>query len=129
MENRNNLLIIILLAMVILLSWVLTRDFNERKASSVDNISKQDSLQIVIDSLKNEYETLVEEKTMLEDGFDFKERRYEEILFEYEYGIDHLKNYYPEAYKDFHRIIAHKERYSKQDERDNKKRLLNPQNF
>ena len=131
MENKNNILIIILLAVVILLSWGLTKDFNERNAPLAHNstICKQDSLQIVIDSLKNEYESLVEEKTMLEDGFDFKERRYEEILFEYEYGIDHLKNYHPEAYKDFHRIIAHKEKYTKQDERENKERLLNPQNF
>lgn len=131
MENKNNILIIILLAVVILLSWGLTKDFNERNAPLAHNgtICKQDSLQIVIDSLKNEYESLVEEKTMLEDGFDFKERRYEEILFEYEYGIDHLKNYHPEAYKDFHRIIAHKEKYTKRDERENKERLLNPQNF
>lgn len=131
MENKNNILIIILLAVVILLSWGLTKDFNERNAPLAhnDTICKQDSLQIVIDSLKNEYESLVEEKTMLEDGFDFKERRYEEILFEYEYGIDHLKNYHPEAYKDFHRIIAHKEKYTKRDERENKEHLLNPQNF
>lgn len=129
MENKNNILIIILLAVVILLSWGLTKDFNERQAPSADKVCKQDSLQIVIDSLKNEYESLVEEKTMLEDGFDFKERRYEQILFEYEYGIDHLKTLYPDAYKEFHRIIAHKEQYSKQDERDNKKRLLSPQNF
>jgi hypothetical protein len=129
MENRNNLLIILLLAIVILLSWGLTKDFNDRKAPLANNVCKQDSLQIIIDSLKNEYESLVEEKTMLEDGFDFKERRYEEILFEYEYGIDYLKNYHYNAYKDFHRIIAHKERYSKQDERENKQRLLNPQNF
>lgn len=128
MENRNNILMISFIAIAVLLSWGLTKDFNERQAPSADNICKQDSLQIVIDSLKNEYESLVEEKTMLEDGFDFKERRYEEILFEYDFGIDHLKNYHPAAYKDFHRIIAHKERYSKQDERDNKQRL-NPQNF
>lgn len=128
MENRNNILTISFVAIAVLLSWGLTKDFNERQAPSADNICKQDSLQIVIDSLKNEIESLVEEKTMLEDGFDFKERRYEEILFEYDFGIDHLKNYHPAAYKDFHRIIAHKERYSKQDERDNKQRL-NPQNF
>jgi hypothetical protein len=128
MENRNNVLMISFVAIAVLLSWGLTKDFNERQAPSADNICKQDSLQIVIDSLKNEIESLVEEKTMLEDGFDFKERRYEEILFEYDFGIDHLKNYHPAAYKDFHRIIAHKERYSKQDERDNKQRL-NPQNF
>jgi hypothetical protein len=66
--------------------------------------------------------------TILLDGFDFKERRYEDILFEYEYGLDHLKNYYPESYKEFHRIIANKERFSRQTERDNKQKL-SPQNF
>jgi hypothetical protein len=131
MENRNNILMISFVAIAVLLSWGLTKDFNERNAPLAHNgiVCKQDSLQMVIDSLKNERESLLEDISMLEDGFDFKERRYEEILFEYEYGIDHLKNYHPEAYKDFHRIIAHKERYSKQDERDNKQRLLNPQNF
>lgn len=58
-----------------------------------------------------------------EIGWDTKERRYEEIIFEYEYGIDHLKNYHPEAYRDFHRIISHRESYSREDEKENKKRL------
>jgi hypothetical protein len=123
MENRNNLLLILLIAVVILLSWGLTENFNRLSAPAEisTHVCKEDSLKNVIESLQNEI-------TMLEDGFDFKERRYEEILFEYEFGIDHLKNYHPEAYKDFHRIIAHKERFSKQVERDNKK-MLSPQNF
>lgn len=123
MENRNNLLFITLIAVIILLSWGLTKDFNERNAPVATGIHvcKEDSLKKTIDSLSAYI-------TLMEDGFDFKERRYEEILFEYEYGIDHLKNYHPEAYKDFHRIIAHKERFSKQVERDNKK-MLSPQNF
>lgn len=129
MENRNNLLIVLLIAIAILLSWGLTKDFNERAAPVTNtNQCKQDSLQIVVDSLKNENESLKEEMTILLDGFDFKERRYEEILFEYEYGLDHLKNYYPESYKEFHRIIANKERFSRQTERDNKQKL-SPQNF
>jgi hypothetical protein len=123
MENRNNLLFITLIAVIILLSWGLTKDFNERNApvSTSIHVCKEDSLKKTIDSLSAYI-------TLMEDGFDFKERRYEEILFEYEFGIDHLKNYHPEAYKDFHRIIAHKERFSKQVERDNKK-MLSPQNF
>jgi len=129
MENRNNLLIVLLIAIAILLSWGLTKDFNERAAPVTNtNQYKQDSLQIVVDSLKNENESLKEEMTILLDGFDFKERRYEEILFEYEYGLDHLKNYYPESYKEFHRIIANKERFTRQTERDNKQKL-SPQNF
>jgi hypothetical protein len=123
MENRNNLLMVLLIAIAILLSWGLTNDFIQRSApiENGTHVCKEDSLRNVIQSLQIDI-------TMLEDGFDFKERRYEEILFEYEYGLDHLKNYQPEAYKDFHRIIANKERFSRQTERDNKQKL-SPQNF
>jgi hypothetical protein len=123
MENINNLLMVLLIAIAILLSWGLTNDFI-RRSVPIENgthVCKEDSLRNVIQSLQIDI-------TTLEDGFDFKERRYEEILFEYEYGLDHLKNYQPEAYKDFHRIIANKERFSRQTERDNKQKL-SPQNF
>ncbi len=79
-------------------------------------ITKEDSLNTVIDSLQSEI-------FMLEDGFDSKEHRYEDILFEYELGISYLKDYHPKAYKDFHRIIGMKERYSSELERENNKRL------
>ncbi len=128
MENRNNILMISFIAIAVLLSWGLTKDFNERTAPLASNVCKEDSLQIVVDSLKNEIENRNEEITILNDGFDFKERRYEEILFEYEYGIDHLKNYHPKAYEDFHRIIANKEYFSRKTEKENKQRL-SPQNF
>jgi hypothetical protein len=128
MENRNNVLMIAFIAIAVLISWGLTKDFNERQAPSAGNVCKQDSLQVLVDSLRNEHESLLEEISLLEDGFDFKERRYEEILFEYEYGLDHLKNYYPESYKEFHRIIANKERFTRQTEKDNKQKL-SPQNF
>jgi len=75
-----------------------------------------DSLNRVVDSLQTEIFTL-------EDGFDYKEHRYEDVLFEYELGISYLKDYHPKAYKDFHRIIAHKERFSHEIERENTKRL------
>jgi hypothetical protein len=75
-----------------------------------------DSLNKVVDSLETEIFTI-------EDGFDYKEHRYEDVLFEYELGISYLKDYHPKAYKDFHRIIAHKERFSHELERENTKRL------
>jgi hypothetical protein len=123
MENRNNLLVVLLVSVVVLLSWGLIENFNRSSVPVVTgtHVCKEDSLRNVIQSLQIDI-------TTLEDGFDFKERRYEEILFEYEYGLDHLKNYQPEAYKDFHRIIANKERFSRQTERDNKQKL-SPQNF
>ena len=118
MENRNNLLVVFLIAIAVLISWGLTNDFIRRSAPEPPqtNICKEDSLQKVIYTMQIDMETL-------EDGFDSKERRYENILFEYEFGIDRLKNYQPEAYKEFHRIISHKEYYSHEDERENIKRL------
>jgi hypothetical protein len=80
------------------------------------SLQKRDSLQNVIDSLQIEIFSL-------EDGFDYKEHRYEDTIFQYEFGISYLKDYHPNAYKDFHRIIAHKERYSHEVERENTKIL------
>ena len=62
-------------------------------------------------------ECLVNEFKMCED------EEYCLEWFEYDYGLDHLKHYRPESYKDFHRILSHKEYYSHEDERENKKRL------
>lgn len=78
--------------------------------------TKVDSLQNVIDSLQIEIE--IQNK-----GFDSKEHRYEDVLFEYEFGIDYLEKYHPEAYRDFHRIIGFKERFRREDAQENKKRL------
>ena len=83
------------------------------------NICKEDSLQNVINELQMDLK-------MQSDGFDSKEKRYSEILFEYEYGVDHLKNYQPHAYREFHRILSHKVIYNRQDEQDNIKRLETP---
>ena len=86
------------------------------KANYETQTSTIDSLQNVVDSLQLEIFNL-------EDGFDSKEHRYEDVLFEYELGISYLKDYHPKAYKDFHRIIGMKERYSAELERENSKRL------
>lgn len=80
------------------------------------NTVKVDSLQTVIDSLQAEIQ-------FQNDGFDFKEHRYEDVISEYEFGIEYLEKYHPEAYRDFHRIIGFKERFRRSDELENKKRL------
>jgi hypothetical protein len=80
------------------------------------DITKVDSLKNVIDSLQTEI-------FVLEDGCDYKEHRYENVIDEYEMGMDYLKYYHPKAYKDFHRIIGMKEKYSKELERENSKIL------
>jgi hypothetical protein len=123
MENRNNVLMISLIAVVVLLSWGLTKNFNEHNASIVETKTcKEDSLKTIIESLKHELEAQ-------DNGFDSKEKRYENILFEYEFGLEHLKNYHPEAYKEFHRIVGYKENYSRETERENKKRLQAPEKW
>jgi hypothetical protein len=120
MENRNNILMISLIAIIVLLSWGLTENFNRYNAPTLETKScKEDSLQNVINELQMDLK-------MQSDGFDFKEKRYSEILFEYEYGIDHLKNYQPQAYREFHRILSHKENFNRQDEQENIKRLETP---
>lgn len=83
------------------------------------NICKEDSLQNVVNELQIELK-------MLSDGFDSKEKRYSDILFEYEYGVRYLKDYQPEAYREFHRILSHKEIFNRQDEQENIKRLETP---
>ena len=80
---------------------------------------KEDSLQKIINELQME-------NKILSDGFDSKEKRYEEIIFEFGYGIDHLKIYQPQAYREFQRILSHKEYFSREDEQDNIKRLEIP---
>ena len=75
-----------------------------------------DSLQTKIDSLQMEIHSQAQK-------FDNKEKKYKEILFEYELGIDRIKNYHPKAYEDFHRILAYREDYSREAEIENKKRL------
>jgi hypothetical protein len=84
--------------------------------SYLESLQKRDSLNNVIDSLQTEL-------FILEDGCDYKQHQYEDVLFEYEFGISYLKDYHPKAYKDFHRIIGMKERYSPELDRENSKRL------
>jgi hypothetical protein len=89
-------------------------------AMSKANYEKQTH---TIDSLNKTIDSLQTEIFMLEDGFDSKEHRYEDIIFEYELGMSYLKDYHPKAYKDFHRIIGMRERFTAELERENSKRL------
>jgi hypothetical protein len=120
MENKDRS-ILIMGAIVSLFGVVISlMYFNDKPTPVVTTtICKEDSLQNVINELQMDLK-------MQSDGFDFKERRYSEILFEYEYGVDHLKIYQPQAYREFHRILSHKESFNRQDEQDNIKRLESP---
>ena len=77
---------------------------------------KADSLQNVIGNLQSDIK-------MLEDGFDSREHRYEDVLLDYEIGLSYLKDYHPTAYKDFHRIVGMREKYSHELEKENIKNL------
>ena len=84
--------------------------------SYLTSLQKRDSLENVIDSLQTEMQ-------LNEVEFDSKEQRYEDIISEYEIGLSYLKDYHLSAYKDFHRIVGMRERYTKQLDRENKQRL------
>ena len=117
MEYKNKVLLYGGICLVFLISYGYVKHLNERQAPPPETTScKEDSLQNVINQL-------VIDKEHNEDGWDDKEKRYEQVIFEFQYGLDHLKNYHPKAYQEFHRIIGYKEDYSHEVERENKKRL------
>jgi len=94
MEKTNNILMITLVAVIILLSWGLSNNYKTYKTEIqvvTPNVCKEDSLQKVIDSLNTDLE-------ILNDGFDYKEQRYEEIIYELEQKYKHkvpLNKYSP----------------------------------
>ena len=78
MKNTNNILMITLVAVIILLSWGLSNNQKTEIQFIAPNVCKEDSLRKVIDSLNTEIK-------VLNDGFDSKERRYENIIYELEH--------------------------------------------
>jgi len=117
MENKDtSIRLIIGAAIIIVLTIIAIRKPNDIIVPQTHYVCKEDSLHKVIDSLEIEI-------FYLEDGFDDKEHRYENVISEYEIGLSYLKDYHPDAYKDFHRIIGMKERYTRELDRENKKRL------
>jgi len=114
-NNINNLLISIGVCIITTLIVFYIRIPHDTITSST-NICKEDSLQQEINKLQSEIKSE-------EDGWDSKEKRYEDIIFEYEYGVEHIKQSHPDAYREFHRIIGYKERYNRETERENKLRL------
>ena len=113
-------LTIIVLVIGIIAAQPLYEDKKPVVAMSRENYEIQTR---TIDSLQNVIGNLQSDIKMLEDGFDTKEHRYEDILLDYEIGLSYLKDYHPIAYKDFHRIIGMRERYSHELERENIKLL------
>ena len=75
-----------------------------------------DSLTRVVDSLQTELQSQAQR-------FDNREKEYKETIFEYEFGISWIEKYHTNAYEDFHRMLSHREQYSREDAIENKKRL------
>lgn len=92
------------------------KNITKAEISYITKLEQVDSLKSVIDSLQTEI-------FFLEDECDYKEHRYEDIIGEYEIGLSYLKDYHLIAYKDFHRIIGMREKYSRELDKENKKRL------
>ena len=113
-------LTIIVLVIGIIAAQPLYEDKKPVVAMSRENYEIQTR---TIDSLQNIIGNLQSDIKILEDGFDSREHRYEDILLDYEIGLSYLKDYHPKAYKDFHRIIGMRERYSHELERENIKHL------
>ena len=118
MENKDKSLLIVGALVSLFFILISSIYFNDESTVVVktSTICREDSLQNVINQLKIDIENE-------QDGWDDKENRYEQILFEYQYGLDHLKHYHSDAYKEFHRIVGYKENYSSETERENMKRL------
>jgi hypothetical protein len=123
-SNRNFKIAngVVLILLIIAISYLYNKSGYKKSIDVItkDNYANQTH---TIDSLQNVVDSLQIEIFSLEDGFDYKEHRYEDVVFQYELGLSYLKDYHPNAYKDFHRIIAHKERYSHEVERENAKIL------
>ena len=108
---------------VILVLGIYSRMNNENKPIVAMSKEKYQIQTRTIDSLQNVVDSLHAELDSQAKMTDSKEKKYKEILFEYELGIDRIKNYHPRAYEDFHRILAYREDYSREAEIENKKRL------
>jgi hypothetical protein len=127
MDNNNTtrkigLLIILYIGIASIFFFILNKRDKHTPVITINKESYTNQTH-TIDSLTRVVDSLQTEIFAIEDGFDFKEHRYEDVVFEYELGLSYLKDYHPKAYKDFHRIIAHKEQYSHEIERENTKRL------
>ena len=120
--NFTKTISIVLLIAIVGIAYGLSRNESEKPivAMSKENYEIQTH---TIDSLKNVVDSLQSEIFIIEDGCDYREHRYEDVIEEYELGMSYLQDYHPKAYKDFHRIIGMKERYSKELDRENQKIL------
>jgi hypothetical protein len=120
--NFTKTISVVLLIAIVGIAYGLSINESEKPivAMSRENYATQTN---TIDSLKNVVDSLQTQIFITEDGCDYREHRYENVIDEYELGMSYLEDYHPTAYKDFHRIIGMKEKYSKELDRENQKKL------
>ena len=121
MKNHRNIYLLVFFVILTSISiFLIARSDRSVKSENFSNKvlanAPTDSLQRVIDDLQIQIETN-------NNLYDERETKYEQIIFEYEIGISHIEKYHNDAYRDFHRILAHKERFNREDESENIKRL------
>jgi hypothetical protein len=115
-DNMKALLAFILGAILFqFIFWTLIKP-TDTPPELITTECKADSLQNVINDLQISLESQAR-------GFDNRENKYQDIISEYEYGMEWIEKHHLEAYRDFHRVVAYKERYSRLDEQENIKRL------
>jgi len=96
--------------------WVSTYKKDNIIQEPITTECKADSLQLVIDSLTLDYE-------MQREGWEAKEKRYENIIFHYQYGLGYIKDYDPATYKKIIRIAMLREDFSYDVEKEFKEQV------
>ena len=96
--------------------WTILYPRNHTAPEPITTECKADSLQIVIDSLNLEFETQRE-------GWENKEKRYENIIFHYQYGLGYIKDYDPLTYQKIIRIAMLREDFSYDVEKEFKEQV------
>jgi hypothetical protein len=115
--------IVIPFLIIFAIAWGLSTNKTTEKTILNLNLQDYENQVLKTDSLQNVVDSLQAELKFQADGFDSRESRYEDVIGEYEIGLSYLKDYHPTAYKDFHRIIGMREKYSRELDRENKQRL------
>jgi len=99
-----------------LIFWTFIHPINNIDPKPVTVECKADSLQIVIDSLNSEFE-------IQREGWENKEKRYENIIFHYQYGLGYIKDYDPLTYQKIIRIAMLREDFSYDVEKEFKEQV------
>ena len=118
MRNNQIRAVIAIIAINLLILAIL---FGNRSISK--DQPKEEIVKCNEDQLRNEINNLQGLIEIQAHNFDSEEIKREQIIFEYRYGLERLKETHPEAYREFHRIIGYKEVYTRETEIENKKRL------